>query len=969
MMVQKIRVFKLAQELGFDNDALVTKMTEMGVDVRNYMSAIDAEVAVKVRAQLEKERIESTVEQAIKPGVVKRTRVGGATPTKAPKTKPPKSEPTTEEKAFEVAANKARRLAASKAAPVVPVPEPPLVATPAVPQSSQGDPTPIPEPVSKPEVLPPAPVVPKPTEAPKEPPAEIVPPLPPPAKVALEPAPAVSRPAVSKPAPSKQAAQTRPESPPPKPSRPQHVVPEPAGPGEGSADRKPRGIEVAVGPITRRPASEAPVIKRRISITQPQSSRDGGSGGRPPRETREMRLPTPGGVPPLPNLFAPRPPSAGPPTESDDRNRGGSGGARRREVESREIAPSGRFTGVGPGKFAGSGPGRKRKLAPGKKGRKTEITTPKASKRIIRIEEQISLQELAKRMGVKSTELIAQLMSMGVGTININSTLDTETAKIVASDFGYDVENVAVGENELLASTRSEETEEERSQRETRPPVVTMMGHVDHGKTSLLDFIRKANVASGEAGGITQHIGAYRVKTANNQQLTFIDTPGHEAFTAMRARGANVTDIVVLVCAADDGVMPQTIEAIHHSRAAGVPIIVAINKCDVPAANPERTRRMLLEQGLVSEDLGGEIIMVEVSAKTGQGVDKLLEMIALQSEVMELDANPQRAARGVVLEAYLDRGRGPVANVLVQEGTLKVGDFLVLGSSHGKVRALTDEFGRKVKSADPSSPVEILGLESVPGAGDSFDVVSDMKTAEKVARSRSDKDRTRMISASTRPSLEALYEQMQTSEQVELKLIIKTDVQGTMEALRDSLEKLSTEKVKVTVVHFSVGGITESDVLLASTSGAVIIGFNVRPAGKARSMAEDQGVDIKLFSIIYEVIDAVKAAMLGLLSPEVKEETLGSAEVRNTFSIPKIGTIAGLYVTNGKIVRSGKARLFRDSVQVWQGRIASLRRFKDDVKEVASGFECGISFDGCNDIRVGDVIEVFIEKQVAATMD
>ncbi|MCU0661469.1 MAG: translation initiation factor IF-2 [Myxococcota bacterium] len=964
-MVQKIRVFKLAQELGFDNDTMVSKIAEMGLDVRNYMSAIDQEVALKVRRQLERERVESTVEQAIKPGVVKRTRVGGAPPPKVAKTKPPKSEPSREEIALEAAAKKTRKPVVKATPALEPAVETKVPVQTAEPQAPK--PPVIREGKAAIQHKPASPVGPTPSG-----------PEPAPAPVAL-PQGVVRRGPTSTPAPvrSVEPAPVRPTpAPPSAPGRgfqpPRSAQSDPSAEEPTSApesgDRKPRGIEVAMGPITRRPANQAPVIKRRISVTPPPPNREGSS--RPQRETRDMRVSPPtASIPPMPNLFSPPPPPApgSPPAAGDDRNR--AGGARRREIESRDIAPSGRFTGVGPSKFTPGGPGRKRKLAPGKKGRKTEITTPKASKRIIRIEAQISLQELAKRMGVKSTELIAQLMSMGVGTININSTLDADTAKIVASDFGYDVENVAVGENELLASTRSEETEAERANREMRPPVVTMMGHVDHGKTSLLDFIRKANVAGGEAGGITQHIGAYRVKASTNQHLTFIDTPGHEAFTAMRARGANVTDIVVLVCAADDGVMPQTIEAINHARAAKVPIIVAINKCDMPTANPERTRRMLLEQALISEDLGGETIMVEVSAKTGQGVDKLLEMIALQSEVMELDANPQRAARGVVLEAYLDRGRGPVANVLVQEGTLNMGDFLVVGSSHGKIRALTDEFGRKVKNAFPSTPVEILGLETVPGAGDSFDVVSDMKTAEKVAKSRFDKDRSRMSLSTGKPSLEALYEQMQGSDQVELRLIIKTDVQGTMEALRDSLEKQSTEKVKVAVVHSSVGGITESDVLLASTAGAIIIGFNVRPAGKARTMAEEQGVEIRLFSIIYEVIDSVKAAMLGLLSPEVREETLGSAEVRETFTIPKIGTIAGLHVTSGKIVRSGRARLFRDAVQVWQGRIGSLRRFKDDVKEVQSGFECGISFDGCNDIRVGDVIEVFVEKQFAATMD
>ncbi len=648
----------------------------------------------------------------------------------------------------------------------------------------------------------------------------------------------------------------------------------------------------------------------------------------------------------------------------DDSQRDKSG-TRRRQVESREMVPQRRASTT---TAFGGAPGRKRRMAPGKKGKKTEITVPRASKRVIRIEEQISLQDLAKRMSVKSTELLMKLIGLGMAGININSTLDSETAKIVAEEFGYDVENVALDEEDLLAATRGgDESVEEAGLRIARPPIVTMMGHVDHGKTSLLDVIRKSKVAAGEAGGITQHVGAYQTKTTSGV-VSFIDTPGHEAFTAMRARGANATDIVVLVTAADDGVMPQTIEAINHARAAEVPIIVAINKCDLPGANPERTRRMLLEHNLVPEELGGETIIVEVSAKTGAGIDKLLEMISLQAEVMELSANPAKPASGVVLEAYLDRGRGPVANIVVQDGTLKPGDIMVAGPAHGKIRAMADEDGRKVSEAGPSLPVEVLGLDVVPAAGDTFDIVSDMRLAEKVAVSRAERRAASQVSPAARPSLEALYQQMQQSDQVDLKLIVKSDVQGTMEALRDSLTKLSGDKVKVTVVHASVGGITESDVLLAATAGAIIIGFNVRPAGKAKKLAAEQGVDLRVFSIIYEVVDAVKQAMLGLLAPIIKEEALGQAEVREIFSIPKVGTIAGSYVTEGKLVRNASARLIRDSVQIWEGRLGSLRRFKDDVKEVAAGFECGISLEGYNDVKAGDVVEVYTEKQVEATL-
>ncbi len=893
-MAQKIRVFTIARDFGLENEVAVSKIQSLGIEVRNYMSALEPDTAQRVHRLIQKERAENTVEEHIRPTVVRRRTREGA-PAKPVRKRPPKTE------------------------------EQEQVAVVAL--GTSGKPTPIEE-----------------------------------TKLSAEPQTAPAFEDFQPGAPAEVAEATEVETEisnlEPTEYEPETVETEEAPPveAEHKKDKRPKGVEIAEGPTTLRPSKEAPVIRRRISVVpsrQPRSSTS--RGGAPTRDA--------GGTSPVtPSEFPGGSPSSG---------RRGRVPQRRREVEKRDISPQGRFTGVGPSRgpsrYGASPPGRKRRMAPGKRGKKTEITTPKASKRIIRIEEQISLQELAKRMGIKSTELLMHLMGMGVGTININSTLDLDTAKIVASDFDYEVENIAIDEQDLLSSTRADETEEELMERETRPPVITMMGHVDHGKTSLLDKIRKSDIVAGEAGGITQHIGAYRVKTSHGV-LSFIDTPGHEAFTAMRARGAMVTDIVVLVTAADDGVMPQTIEAINHSKAAGVPIIVAINKCDLPGADPDRTRRMLMEQSLVPEDLGGDIIIVEVSAKTGDGVDKLLEMITLQAEVMELKANPARPASGVVLEAYLDRGRGPVANVLVKEGTLKTGDVLVAGAAYGKIRAMTDERGRQVKEAIPSTPVEVLGLALVPGAGDQFDVASDMKTAEKVGKTRADKVRAATSIGSLKPSLEALYEQMQAGEQIELNLIVKTDVQGTMEALRESLEKLSTDKVKVKIVHTSVGGITESDVLLASTSGAIIIGFNVRPAGKARKVAEQQGIEIRLFSIIYEVLDSVTQAMVGLLAPEIKEEMLGQVEVRNTFTIPKVGTIAGSYVTEGKVVRNGLARLVRDSVQIWEGKIGSLRRFKDDAKEVASGFECGISLDGYNDVKIGDVIEVFTEKEIEATL-
>jgi translation initiation factor IF-2 len=902
-MAQKIRVFQLAREFGLENDVMVVKIQNMGLDARNYMSALEAEDAQRVRRQLEKEREENTFEEHIRPTVVRRRTKAGA-----PSPKPAVRKKAAAKPEAEAAAKPATRKKAVKQA-----------------EASEAGPE-----AESPEAAERAQAVKAELEA---------------AFAADETEGGEERAADAEAEEGEQADEAVLQE----ASEGGEAAEEPAS--EEPGEQKPSGVFTARGPAVLRPASQAPVIRRRMPSTPSPVRRPAA------REDVAPAGANAGGA------TATTPAGAVPAGAGAGDGRGPA--ARRREVESREIA-SGRFTGVGPGKFGAVPPGRKRRMAPGKKGKKTEITTPKASKRVIRIEENVSLQELAKRMGVKATEVLMKLLGLGMGGVNINSSLDSDTAKIIASDFGYEVEDVAVAEDALLASTRAEESEEEKRERVVRSPVVTMMGHVDHGKTSLLDAIRKSDVVSTEAGGITQHIGAYRVKTPTGT-VAFIDTPGHAAFTAMRARGASVTDIVVLVVAADDGVMPQTIEAISHARAAGVPIIVAINKCDLPGANPERTRRMLLEHGLVPEDLGGDTIMLEVSAKSGQGIDRLLEMLSLQSEVMELSSNPNRPASGVVLEAYLDKGRGPVANVLVQEGTLKVGEAVVAGNTWGKIRALTDDHGRKVNEAEPATPVEILGLSAVPGAGDPFDVVQDMKLAEKVAKSRADKQRA-TSGGLARPSLEALYLQMQGSDQVELKTIVKGDVQGTVEALTDALQKLSTEKVKVGVVHSSVGGITESDVLLASTSGAIIIGFNVRPAGKARQLAEEQGVEISLFSIIYEVVDAVKKAMLGLLAPTMKEEVVGQVEVRNIFTIPKIGTVAGSYVTEGKVVRAGRVRLIRESVQIWEGKLGSLRRFKDDVKEVGTGFECGICLDGYNDLKVGDVIEVYLEKEVQATL-
>jgi translation initiation factor IF-2 len=588
--------------------------------------------------------------------------------------------------------------------------------------------------------------------------------------------------------------------------------------------------------------------------------------------------------------------------------------------------------------------------------RSTEITTPKAIKRIIKISETISVGELAKRMGIKANDLIKSLMKMGM-MVTINHPLDFDTAVILASEYSYEVENVAVDLDEILESTPdAPETLEKR------PPVVTIMGHVDHGKTSLLDAIREANVIAGEAGGITQHIGAYDVEL-KGRKITFLDTPGHEAFTAMRARGAKVTDIVILVVAADDGVMPQTREAINHSKAAEVPIIVAVNKIDKPDARPENVKRELMEFGLVSSEWGGDATMVEVSAKKRVNLEELLEMVLLQADVMELKANPNKLAKGTVVEAKLDKGRGPVATVLVQEGTLKNGDYCVVGVHSGRVRAMQNDRGEKVLEAGPSMPVELVGLSGVPDAGDVFVAMKDEKQAKEIATLRQIKHREIELAKHTKLSLEDLYKKIQSGEVKDLNVIVKGDVHGSIEAVGESLRKLSTDAVRLNVLHSAVGAVTETDVNLAAASNAIIIGFNVRPEVKAQGLAEKEGVDIRLYSIIYDAVEDVKKAMEGLLAPTLKEKFLGRAEIREVFSVPKIGNVAGSYILDGKMLRNAQIRLLRDNVVVHEGKLSSLRRIKDDVKEVASGYECGIGIENYNDIKIGDIIEAFeIEK-------
>jgi len=602
----------------------------------------------------------------------------------------------------------------------------------------------------------------------------------------------------------------------------------------------------------------------------------------------------------------------------------------------------------------------------GKKGRRAKPVAPpaemKASKKRFKVYDTISVGDLAQKMKVKASDVIARLMGLGV-MATINQPVDTDTAMLIATDFGYEVEQGITEEIGIQLLYEAEEGGEQQ----TRPPVVTVMGHVDHGKTSILDAIRKTDVALGEAGGITQHIGAYHVRSSAGD-VTFVDTPGHAAFTEMRSRGAQVTDIVILVVAADDGVMDQTREAIHHAQAADVPIIVAVNKIDKENADVDRVKRELSDLKLMPEDWGGDTMYVETSAKQNIGIDNLLEAIQILAEVLELRADVNRKARGRVVEAQLHKGRGPVATVLIQDGTLNLGDYFIVGQNSGKVRAMLDDKGRKIKEAGPSIPVEVQGLSGVPSAGDEFIVVTDEKMAKNVSQVRALKARESELGASSKISLDRLFEQMNEGDMQELRVVLRADVQGTLEAFGKAAEDLSTKDIKVRVLHEGSGTITESDVLLASASDAVVIGFNVRPSVKVKELAAKENVDIRSYDVIYHALDDIRKAMVGMLEPTFVEEVIGLAEVREVFSVPKIGTIAGCAVVNGKITRSARVRVLRDGVVIFTGKIESLRRFKDDVKEVLNGYECGIGVEKFNDIKVGDSLEAFVMNEVAATL-
>ena len=603
----------------------------------------------------------------------------------------------------------------------------------------------------------------------------------------------------------------------------------------------------------------------------------------------------------------------------------------------------------------------KRRQEEAEKMRRLQLEIAKKTPLTVKIPDEISVGELASRMKKTGAEVVKCLMKNGV-MASLSQLIDFDTASFVAEELGCKVEKEVVVTIEEKLIDDHQDTEDEL---QPRAPVVVVMGHVDHGKTSLLDYIRNASVASGEAGGITQHIGAYQVQI-NGKPITFLDTPGHEAFTSMRARGAMITDIAILVVAAEDGIKPQTVESINHAKAAEIPVIVAINKMDKPDANPERVKQQLTEYGLLAEDWGGDTIVCPISAKTGMGIDNLLEMVALTAEVSELKANPNRAASGAVVEARLDKGRGPVATLLVQNGTLKQGDIIIAGTAVGRVRQMVNDKGAKLTSAGPSVPVEITGLGEVPEAGAHFNAVADERLARELVEQRKEEEKRKANAPISKVSLEDLFSQIQAGEMKTLNIIVKADVMGSVEAVKASLEKISNEEVRVRVIHGAVGAISESDVMLASTSNAIIVGFNVRPDAVARESAARSHVDMRMYRVIYDAIDEIEAAMKGMLAPKFREAVIGHAEVRQTYKVSSVGTVAGCFVTDGKIQRACDVRIVRDGIVVHEGHLASLQRFKDAVKEVASGYECGLSFEKYNDIKLGDIVEAYVMEQIEA---
>jgi translation initiation factor IF-2 len=1006
----KRRVFELARELNMGNKELLDKIQELDIEVSSHLSSLEDETVEQIKNALFGRKKEAAVEDTrVRPNVIRRRRKAAPRPPEpeAQAASQPESEEIPpegkkpEEKKEDIKQEAVEKPAESLAQEVEEKQEQESQAQTIQPPA---EPHPSPRASRKQSDSEPARIVKKPEEKPEEkapePPAEETGAIqvsekepvpeeekpsekmaaPEPEETSMEPAELQKEPSLDE---KHEAAAEKTE---PEEQFPAEAQEEPAGPIEAQPadtgiapadDKKPEEAgQEAAGPVAE---PEKPAEPQAKKTAKPKKTKKKTKKGEP---AKIISLPEP-----EPELTVPA--EAEIPVEEPDKNEVAAqakteeekrrskkkkapaeildepekskkpsrkkGGFKRKEVVEGDALYDQRF-----------GRGRKSKKK-GKAARsapeqRPQITTPKAIKRRIKIDDNVVLSDLAKRMGIKGSELIKRLMEMGM-MVTLNQSIDFETAELLASEYQFEVEKAAF-EEETIFNTEDDSPE----QLLPRPPVVTIMGHVDHGKTSLLDVIRHSKITEKEAGGITQHIGAYRVPYENGD-IIFLDTPGHEAFTAMRARGAKVTDLVILVVAADDGVMPQTVEAIDHSKAAGVPIIVAINKIDKPGAEPDRIKRELAEKGLVPEEWGGDTICVPVSAKQETGIDDLLEMVLLQSEVLELKANPNKFARGFIIESRLETGRGPVATVLINEGTLHTGDPVVSGIYYGKIRAMFDDLGKPVKEAGPSYPVEIIGLSGVPMAGDELNAVAEEKDAKQVSEHRMEKQRSRDLSKTTRMSLESLYEKMQEGEVKDLNLIIKADVQGSIEALKDSLTRLSSDEVKVNVVHSAAGTIHESDVSLAAVSNAIILGFNVRPAAKVAHFAEEENVDIKYYNIIYNAIKDIKDAMVGLMESRYEQRVLGQAEVRQVFHVPSMGSVAGCMVLDGKIQRGQPIRLIRDGIVIHEGKIGSLKRFKDDVKEVLHNYECGIGIEKFNDIKVGDIIECYYLEEIKPVIE
>jgi translation initiation factor IF-2 len=922
--MSKKRVHEIAKELKafgieLDNREVVTELTALGYDVKSHSSSLeDDQATAAVQRIVEKRRPRAAPAPVAAKGFVVRRKGPGVE--------------------SHLGGNGAAAPAAEAAhvetvAPPAAVEPPAASGPPAVEAPSVAAPTPAPVP-------------------PPEPPAAAAPPPAPaqrPASPGFRSAQIISRPAP-------QGARPAPAGPPTRPGAPQRPV---ASTSRAAASPAASGASAAPGAPAAEPRPLRPTATQAVVISRPS----GAVRRVTPSSTAHKNIPLAPGKKAIGEVreFKVVPDAIGRGRELIDITK-------KKEQERGKKRTSEKEGGITKQEMDNliwgrvTIPVRGKKRKPTKKGQKTQITEMAEEKKVIRVEEAISVSDLSQRMGVKTAEIIKKLMAGGT-MATANQMVDADTAAIIATDYGWKVEKVGFEVEDYLPEV-AERPEDERP----RPPVVTVMGHVDHGKTSLLDAIRSAHVAEGEAGGITQHIGAYTVSTPKGD-ITFLDTPGHEAFTAMRARGANVTDLVVLVVAADDGVMPQTREAVSHAKAAKVPLVVAINKMDLAGANPERVKKDLAALELVPEEWGGDTIMVPVSARTKMGVDLLLENIILQAEVLELTANPNRSALGTVIEAKLEKGRGPVATVLIQEGTLRTGDALVTGTHSGRVRAMLDGRGEPVKEVLPGYSAEVVGLSGVPTAGDTFNVVEDEKAAKEIAEHRSSKERQADLGKTSKDSLESLLQRTKEGEAKELRVVVKGDVQGSVEAVAQALTKLSTPKVKVEIIHKGVGAMTESDVMLASASRGIVLGFNVRPESGAEAAAKAQAVGIYTYSIIYELIDGVRKAMEGLLEPIRTEKKLGRAEVRNLFNVPKLGTIAGCAVVEGVIRRTAQVRILREGKELGLAKVASLRRFKDDVREVAQGFECGIGVEGWQDFKPGDVIEAFEIEETRPSLE